>query len=89
MLTERDAKVFYQLLYRYNKVSPNIAILGDSRRFREKISNLTKYCKKNNIPIKLNINKTKLTVMYEDQIVNYIHIEKIDDLTGYYFRKFI
>lgn len=90
MLNENDAKSFYTLLARYNKLSPNIAILGDTKRFKEYSQKLIKYCKKNNLRLKINNTRDKITIIFNDeQILNYIQIDTIDKMIGYYFRKYI
>lgn len=90
MLNEEDAKNFYTLLARYNKLSSNVAILGDSKRFKEYTQKVIKYCKKNNSKIIINQTRDKVTIIFNDeQIINYIHIQTIDKMTGYYFRKYI
>lgn len=89
MLTEEDAIKFYEMLNRYNKLSPNIAVLGSYKRFKSVITKLKLKCKLNRVPVKLNQDKTKLSIMYNDEVINYIHVELFQDMTGLCFRKFI
>lgn len=89
MLDELDAVKFYELYRRYTKLSPNIAVLGSHKRFINYIKILMKQCKKNKLPFKMNDSKTKFTVIYNEQIINYIYIREMSNLTGYYFRKYM
>lgn len=92
MLDVLDTVKFYSLLAKYNKVSANIGVIGNHNHFIDYINKLQKECKRENLKFKINEDKTKFSIFYEDDIVNYIQIEsleKLNSLHGIYFRRYV
>lgn len=92
MLDVLDTVKFYSFLARYNVVSPNIGVVGNHKHFIDYTHKLIKQCKKENLKFKMNENKTKFSIFYEEDIVNYIQIEsleKLNTLHGIYFRRYV
>ena len=90
MLTKSDIINFYKLHLRYDPSSPNIGVVGSHKRFIELVKEIQKiYKNKPNAFIKLNSNRTKLTVLYNDIETSYIYIENDDSLSGNRFRKYM
>lgn len=84
---EEDVIKFYELLKHYNKISPNIAIIGSKKKF----NNYVKETLKNidyDVVYKNEIG-TKYTILKGDMEYTFIHVRDTIDLKGNYFRKFI
>ena len=91
-LEKTDIIKFYELHNRFNPLNNNIGIVGPVNRFDNYIARLKLlYQDKKYIRVVLSLNDKKLRIINTktDEEVCYIHIQNTNDLTGYYFRKFI
>lgn len=89
-LSKEDIIKFYELLSRYDLTSPNIAVVGDKRKFNRQMKEVYKKFKnKPNCKIIINENKTKYIILLGDIEITYIHIQQFSDMIGLKFRKFI
>lgn len=87
-ITENDIRMFYQLLHHYNTASPNIAVVGDNKKFNRIVQEMINLYKDTNARVIKGI-KTLRILTSEDIEISYIQVESVQDLTGLYFKKFI
>ena len=88
-LTDRDAQIFYQLFIRYNPISPNIGIIGNSKKFEQYIKKVLAEFKNTGARIIVSENKKVYRILINDIEYTYIHITDTTDLRGRTFKKFI
>ena len=89
-ISEHDIKMFYTLFSHYNKLSPNIAVVGSIEKVQRQYKEIIEKCNKNHIPVIVNKDKLIIRIITEDGIeCNYIRVKEIDDLKSMTFRKFI
>lgn len=91
MPIDKDSIVmFYELLGRFDRTSPNIGVTGTKREFEAYIKKITKAIPKNKgIKLIINPSRTKVTILQDDIEITYIHIENTDNMVGYKFKKYI
>ena len=85
-LQEEDVIKFYELLSRYDKLSPNIGIIGNRKKFERIVKQQLKSI---NYDAVYSDGKRKYTFLKDEIEYTYIHIRDTIDLRGYKFRKFI
>lgn len=89
-ITEHDIKMFYTLLTRYDKTSPNIGVVGSYEKCSRQLKEIINIYTKEHIPVKINKDEGIYRVITKDGIeTTYIRIRDINDLRGRTFRKFI
>lgn len=88
-LTKQDLINFYDLLNHYNITSPNIAIIGTEKEFKQKMKAILKSKKDYDILTYSEETIPKYTIIKNGIEQTYIHIEKTDDMKGLYFKKFM
>lgn len=89
MLTEEDIIKFYELFNRYDIKSPNVGIIGDTRKFKNYIDKVMKRYKGKKVRVICSDNGNRYTFIVDDIEVSYIKITSLHDLTGYKFRKYL
>ena len=89
-ITENDIRMFYTLLSRYDKASPNIGIVGSYKKCNRQLEDILELCKREKLPIKINKEAGIYRILTNEGLeTTYIRIKTIDDLKGRTFRKFI
>lgn len=88
ILTDKDINMYYTLRNHISKISPNIAIVGDYKKYKKYINKILK--KYENLQDVLIIKHNSYTrIIYKDIEKNYIWISNLEQLYRQTFQKYI
>ena len=88
-LTRDDVVKFYYFQDSYCLNSPNIAIVGDLKKYKSYVKQYKKKYKPMGATIYENKEKNVCTIFLDDIEITLIHVKYVMDLFGRKFRKFI
>lgn len=88
---EKDAIKFYALLNHYDPSAPNIAVLGNRKKYKNLINYYMKEFSERKGGVRLKINPKKMIFMAKDMEVTVLFIEHYSDLynSKLMFRKYL
>ena len=86
-LYKDDLIKFHELLEHYNKISPNIAVIGDKKTFKKVVKEVLQRLNFNVLVV--NKAETKYTILIDDIEISYVHVETLEDLEGLYFSRYV
>lgn len=88
-LNKDDVIKFYALNFKLDFSSPNIGVIGSNEKFKLITNKIIEQYKDKKVSILMNKANTKLTIIYNDYEITYIHIKETKDLFNKYFKKYI